>query len=119
MYLSSVQSLTRYYPLSLPKQIEQSFFTDAAVAIAMIAVVALAAIAAMVAIVMMSITPSYTPKFTLKRDSEGYYTLPRFEVPGFINKSDHHKSKEFNIRAGDFVLDTANGILPSGWAIEK
>lgn len=121
MYLFSVQSLPRYYSLSLPKQIEQSFFSDAAnqasIAIATIAAVALLAIAAMVAIVMMSTASSYTPKFILKRDSEGYYTLPQFEVPGFSNKG-NYQAKELYIRAGDFVLDTANGILPFGWAIE-
>jgi len=56
--------------------------------------------------------------FVLERDSEGYYTLPHFEVPGFKNEGTF-KSPEIKICVGKFVIDTANGIVPPGWILKR
>jgi hypothetical protein len=55
-------------------------------------------------------------KVVLKRDADGYYTLPHVNVPGFVNMGTF-KGHELNIRFGSFVVDTANGILPEGWVL--
>ncbi len=55
-------------------------------------------------------------KVILKRDAEGYYTLPHVNVPGFVNMGTI-RGRELNIRFGSFVVDTANGILPEGWVL--
>ena len=54
----------------------------------------------------------------LKRDPDGLYTLPHFEVPGYSNYGTV-KSKELVINAGDFHLDTAKGIVPDGWVLQS
>lgn len=55
-------------------------------------------------------------KVVLKRDAKGYYTLPHVDIPGFVNIGTF-KGRELNIRCGNFVVDTANGILPEGWVL--
>lgn len=55
-------------------------------------------------------------KVVLKRDADGFYTLPHVNVPGFVNMGTL-KAREFNIYCGDFIVDTASGILPEGWVL--
>jgi|GEM_PF-1866749 len=52
----------------------------------------------------------------LSRDSDGLYTLPHVDVPGFKNMGTI-RGRELNIRFGSFIVDTANGIVPSGWVL--
>ena len=53
----------------------------------------------------------------LKRDADGCYTLPHVDVPGFKNTGTF-RGQEINIRCGDFVVDTARGIVPPGWVLK-
>lgn len=59
----------------------------------------------------------YHPTFVLRRDADGLYTLPHFDVPGFRNFG-VFRGDEINIHAGDFVIDTRNGVVPEGWVLE-
>lgn len=54
----------------------------------------------------------------LRRGADGLYTMPHLSVPGFSNMGTM-KGRELNINAGDFHLDTANGIVPDGWVLER
>lgn len=54
----------------------------------------------------------------LSRDSDGLYTLPRVDVPGFRNMGTI-RGRELNIHFGSFIVDTANGIVPSGWVLQR
>lgn len=53
----------------------------------------------------------------LKRDPDGFYTLPHFEVPGYKNTG-IHRSLEIFMKIGTFVIDTKNGIVPPGWILK-
>lgn len=53
----------------------------------------------------------------LSRDSDGLYTLPRVNVPGFTNIGTI-KGHELKIHFGNFIVDTKNGIVPSGWILQ-
>lgn len=55
-------------------------------------------------------------KVVLKRDTDGYYTLPHVNTPEFVNLGTI-RGRELNIRFGSFVVDTAKGILPKGWVL--
>jgi hypothetical protein len=52
----------------------------------------------------------------LSRDSDGLYTLPQGDIPGFSNMGTV-RGRELNIRSGNFVIDTANRIVPRGWVL--
>lgn len=54
----------------------------------------------------------------LRRDADGLYTLPHVDVPGF-KYTGTLRSKELKIHAGNFHIDTENGIVPSGWILER
>lgn len=130
MTLSNVQNLCNGYVSSFVNQIEKPLLNETTKKVIFLAL----AIFVIVALVMafsqyssqssptsshFSPTPSEsTPKFILKRDADGLYTLPHFKMPGFTNEG-NSRAAEFNIHVGDFVLDTAAGVLPPGWTIQK
>ena len=61
---------------------------------------------------------SFLGRTVLRRDAQGFYTLPHFNLPGFTNQG-IIRGRELNLHIGDFHIDTANGILPEGWVLER
>ena len=112
MNLSNVHYLSNRYISSFADQLEKSQTNE------IVKKVFILALAIFAVIALICTFSKSSPKFILKRDANGLYTLPHFEVPGFKNEG-NVRSVEFNIRFGDFILDTKKGILPDGWAIEK
>lgn len=77
-------------------------------------IVALCPLAGNLLIYLYDISPLGT--VVLSRDADGLYTMPRVSVPG-LNNMGTIRGKELNFSFGNFVIDTANGIVPAGWVL--